>query len=52
VDHRRRALHGGASLHPNRAQFQDFAPFWEFVSGPIHAGTWWPSDLDNTFVRR
>jgi alkaline phosphatase D len=37
---------------PNRAQFQDFDPFWEFVSGPIHAGTWWPSDLDNTFGPR
>ncbi len=34
---------------PGRAVFQDFEPFWEFVSGPIHAGTWTPSDLDNTF---
>jgi alkaline phosphatase D len=34
---------------PSRAQFQDFDPFWEFVSGPLHAGTWWPSDIDNTF---
>jgi len=34
---------------PNRAVFQDFEPFWEFVSGPIHAGTWWPGTLDNTF---
>ena len=34
---------------PNRAVFQDFEPFWEFVSGPIHAGTWGPGDLDNTF---
>jgi alkaline phosphatase D len=25
--------------HPNAAVFQDFDPFWEFVSGPIHAGT-------------
>ena len=24
---------------PNRAVFQDFEPFWEFISGPIHAGT-------------
>ena len=23
---------------PNRAVFQDFEPFWEFVSGPLHAG--------------
>ena len=34
---------------PNRAQFQEFAPFWEFVSGPINAGTYGPSTLDNTF---
>jgi alkaline phosphatase D len=34
---------------PNRAAFQDFAPFWEFVSGPLHAGTWRPVTLDRTF---
>jgi len=34
---------------PNRAVFQDFDPFWEFVSGPLHAGTWGPGQLDNTF---
>ncbi|WP_336488369.1 alkaline phosphatase D family protein [Methylobacterium nigriterrae] len=34
---------------PNRAQFQDFDPFWEFVSGPLHAGTFGPNALDNTF---
>lgn len=34
---------------PNRAVFQDFEPFWEFVSGPLHAGTWAPAPLDNTF---
>ncbi|MAU52661.1 MAG: alkaline phosphatase [Roseovarius sp.] len=34
---------------PDKAQFQDFAPFWEFVSGPIHAGTFGPNDLDMTF---
>ena len=34
---------------PNRAVFQDFEPFWEFVSGPLHAGTWSPGQLDNTF---
>jgi alkaline phosphatase D len=34
---------------PNKAQFQDFNPFWEFVSGPIHAGTFGPNDLDMTF---
>jgi alkaline phosphatase D len=34
---------------PNRAVFQDFEPFWEFVSGPLHAGTWGPGEVDNTF---
>ena len=34
---------------PHKAQFQDFEPFWEFVSGPLHAGTFGPNDLDNTF---
>ena len=27
---------------PNKAVFQDFEPFWEFVSGPIHAGSFGP----------
>jgi alkaline phosphatase D len=34
---------------PNRAAFSDFEPFWEFVSGPLHAGSWTPGRLDNTF---
>lgn len=34
---------------PNKARFQDFAPFWEFVSGPLHAGTFGPNRLDDTF---
>ncbi|WP_411957264.1 alkaline phosphatase D family protein [Paracoccus homiensis] len=35
--------------HPDRASFQDFEPFWEFVSGPLHAGTFGPNDMDMTF---
>ncbi|MCA8927858.1 MAG: alkaline phosphatase D family protein [Alphaproteobacteria bacterium] len=35
--------------NPNKAQFQDFLPFWEFVSGPIHAGSFGPGAMDNTF---
>ena len=35
--------------HPDRAQFKDFNPFWEFVAGPLHAGTFGPNALDNTF---
>jgi alkaline phosphatase D len=44
-------LHYTAAHHydPNRAVFQDFEPFWEFVSGPIHAGTWTPVALERTF---
>lgn len=47
-------MHYTAAHHydPNRAAFQDFDPFWEFVSGPLHAGTWGPQPLDNTFGPR
>ncbi|NJN16745.1 MAG: alkaline phosphatase [Oscillochloris sp.] len=34
---------------PNKARFSDFDPFWEFVSGPLNAGTFGPNDLDPTF---
>jgi alkaline phosphatase D len=34
---------------PDKAVFQDFEPFWEFISGPIHAGTGVPGRRDNTF---
>jgi alkaline phosphatase D len=34
---------------PNRARYQDFAPFWEFVSGPLNAGSFGPNELDDTF---
>jgi alkaline phosphatase D len=44
-------VHYTAAHHysPDRAAFQDFEPFWEFVSGPIHAGTFGPNELDMTF---
>ncbi|VTS06797.1 alkaline phosphatase D family protein [Tuwongella immobilis] len=35
--------------HPDRAQFRKFSPFWEFVAGPLHSGTFGPAALDNTF---
>jgi alkaline phosphatase D len=35
--------------NPDKAAFQDFSPFWEFVSGPLHAGTFGPGELDPTF---
>lgn len=34
---------------PAKAQFEDFRPFYEFVSGPLHAGGFGPNELDNTF---
>jgi alkaline phosphatase D len=34
---------------PARATVADFDPFWEFVAGPIHAGTFGPNELDPTF---
>jgi alkaline phosphatase D len=34
---------------PSTAQFTDFNPFWEFVAGPLHAGTFGPNKIDNTF---
>jgi alkaline phosphatase D len=34
---------------PAKAVYTDFSPFWEFVSGPLNAGTFGPGVLDNTF---
>jgi alkaline phosphatase D len=34
---------------PAQAQFTEFHPFFEFVSGPLNAGTYGPNPLDNTF---
>ena len=44
-------VHYCAAHHysPERAAFQDFDPFWEFVAGPINAGTFGPGQLDGTF---
>jgi alkaline phosphatase D len=44
-------IHYCAAHHydPARATFRDFAPFWEFVAGPLHAGTFGPAPLDSTF---
>jgi alkaline phosphatase D len=44
-------VHYCAAHHydPSRAAFTDFHPFWEFVAGPAHAGTFGPARLDRTF---
>lgn len=34
---------------PARAVWSEFDPFWEFVAGPLHAGTFGPGRLDGTF---
>lgn len=49
-------VHYAAALHyaPGRAVYKDFLPFWEFIAGPLHAGTF-PSQkhpLDPTFGPR
>ncbi|KIA74684.1 alkaline phosphatase [Arthrobacter sp. MWB30] len=44
-------VHYCAAHHysPERASFKDFQPFWEFVAGPINAGSFGPNDMDGTF---
>ena len=44
-------VHYCAAHHysPARARFTGFDPFWEFVAGPLHAGTFGPNALDATF---
>ncbi|MFN4013823.1 MAG: alkaline phosphatase D family protein [Reyranella sp.] len=37
---------------PGKAAFQDFTPFYEFVSGPLCAGGFGPNALDGTFGPR
>lgn len=44
-------VHHTSAQHyqPSRAAFTDFEPFWEFVSGPLNAGAFPASALDDTF---
>jgi alkaline phosphatase D len=44
-------VHYCAAHHydPARASFTAFNPFWEFVAGPAHAGTFGANELDKTF---
>jgi alkaline phosphatase D len=44
-------VHYTAAHHysPERAAFTEFDAFWEFVSGPLHAGAFGPNPLDPTF---
>lgn len=34
---------------PEQAASDDFSPFWEFISGPLNAGTFGPNSTDGTF---
>jgi alkaline phosphatase D len=36
-------------FNPEAAGTKDFDPFWEFVAGPAHAGTFAPGVVDRTF---
>ena len=49
VDYGRRSLLRGASLRSLAGRVHGVRPFWEFVAGPLHAGTFGPAALDKTF---
>ena len=34
---------------PAKARTKDFSPFWEFVAGPLNAGSFGPNTADGTF---
>ena len=34
---------------PKKAGYKNFLPFWEFVSGPLNAGSFGPNTTDGTF---
>jgi alkaline phosphatase D len=44
-------VHYCAAHHydPANAVFTNFSPFWEFVAGPMNAGSFGPGTLDKTF---
>lgn len=44
-------VHYAAAHHfdPSRAKYTQFNSFWEFIAGPLHAGTYGPEKLDETF---
>jgi alkaline phosphatase D len=44
-------VHYAAAHHydPARATYTEFDPFWEFIAGPLHAGTFGTGTLDPTY---
>jgi hypothetical protein len=47
--HPGRAQPAAHRYSPDCAQVQGFEPFWEFVSDPLHAGTFGPNGYHNIF---
>jgi alkaline phosphatase D len=45
----RRAYTAAHYFDPNKAAYQDVDPCWQFVSGPLNAGSFPPDALDATF---
>ncbi|WP_121866019.1 alkaline phosphatase D family protein [Glutamicibacter nicotianae] len=47
-------VHYCAAHHysPERAAFREFNEFWEFVAGPVNAGSFGPNQMDGTFGPR
>ena len=41
--------YASAIFYDPKAKFTEFKPFWEFVAGPINAGTFGPNQIDATF---
>jgi len=35
--------------NPEKASTSDFSPFWEFIAGPLNAGSFGPNSTDGTF---
>ncbi|MET0090182.1 MAG: alkaline phosphatase D family protein [Candidatus Thiodiazotropha sp.] len=35
--------------NPRKAASDDFSPFWEFIAGPLNAGSFGPNSTDATF---
>lgn len=44
-------VHYTAAIYfdPDKAAFSDFTPFWQFVSGPLNAGSFAADAIDTTF---
>jgi alkaline phosphatase D len=41
--------YAAAHYYDPKKSTEDFAPFWEFIAGPLNAGTFGPNTTDGTF---